>query len=105
MMQSCLEWLARSEPDFIHLVRIAIFVVMAWIGGLKFVPYEADSIVPFVANSPLMKFVYAKPAREYKHYMSKEGELVPKNRAWHQENRTYLFADDLGTMIPNQVLR
>jgi len=38
MTQSYLEWLARSEPDFIHLVRIAIFVVMAWIGGLKFVP-------------------------------------------------------------------
>jgi len=38
---------------------------MAWIGGLKFVPYEAESIVPFVANSPVMKFFYAKPAPEY----------------------------------------
>ncbi|MBW9309113.1 DUF417 family protein [Escherichia coli] len=27
-----------------------------WIGLLKFVPYEADSITPFVANSPLMSF-------------------------------------------------
>jgi uncharacterized membrane protein YkgB len=98
-MQSYLAWLARRQPYFIHLVRVAIFVVMAWIGGLKFVPYEAESIVPFVANSPVMKFFYAKPAPEYKQYMNKEGEVVPKNRAWHQENRTYLFADALGTAI------
>jgi uncharacterized membrane protein YkgB len=99
MTQSYLRWLSRRQPYFIHLVRIAIFVVMAWIGGLKFVPYEAESIVPFVANSPVMKFFYAKPAPEYKQFMNKEGELVPKNRAWHQENRTYLFADALGTVI------
>jgi uncharacterized membrane protein YkgB len=98
-MRSCFTWLARRQPAFIHLVRIAIFVVMAWIGGLKFVPYEAESIVPFVANSPVMKFFYANPAPEYKQYMSKEGELVPKNRAWHEENRTYVFADALGTAI------
>jgi uncharacterized membrane protein YkgB len=29
---------------------------MAWIGGLKAFQYEADGIVPFVANSPLMSF-------------------------------------------------
>jgi uncharacterized membrane protein YkgB len=98
-IQSYVKWLARRQPYFIHLVRIAIFVVMAWIGGLKFVPYEAESIVPFVANSPVMKFFYAKPAPEYKQYMNKEGELVPKNREWHQENRTYVFADALGTVI------
>ena len=99
IMQRYLKWLAHRQPYFIHLVRIAIFVVMAWIGGLKFVPYEAESIVPFVANSPVMEFFYAKPAPEYKSYMNKEGEVVPKNRAWHQENRTYLFADALGTVI------
>src|ERR1700730_2600976 len=94
-----LTWLARRQPSFIQLVRVAIFIVMAWIGGLKFVPYEAESIVPFVANSPVMKFFYAKPAPEYKQYMNKEGELVPKNLEWHQENRTYVFADALGTVI------
>ncbi len=72
---------------------------MAWIGGLKFVPYEAEGIVPFVANSPVMGFFYAKPPPEYKKYMNKEGELVPKNRAWHRENRTYVFSDALGTVI------
>jgi uncharacterized membrane protein YkgB len=99
MMQPYLKWLAGRQPYFIRLVRIAIFVVMVWIGGLKFVPYEAEGIVPFVANSPVMSFFYAKPAPEYKKYMNKEGELVPKNRAWHQENRTYLFSDALGTVI------
>ena len=99
MMHRYLKWLAGRERSFIHLIRIAIFIVMAWIGGLKFVPYEAESIVPLVANSPVMEFFYAKPAPEYKMYMNKEGELVPENRAWHQENRTYLFADVLGTVI------
>ena len=99
MMQSYLKWLAGRERSFIHLIPIAIFIVMAWIGGLKFAPYEAESIVPLVANSPVMEFFYAKPAPEYKEYMNKEGEVVPKNRAWHEENRTYLFADALGTVI------
>lgn len=99
MMQSCLKWLAGRQPYFIHLLRIAIFVVMVWIGGLKFVPYEAEGIVPFVANSPVMGFFYANPAPEYKNYMNKEGALVPKNRAWHQANRTYAFSDALGTVI------
>ena len=98
-MQNYLRWLAGRQPSFIHLVRIAICVVMLWIGGLKFVPYEAEGIVPFVANSPVMEFFYAKRAPEYKKYMNKEGDVVPKNRAWHQENRTYVFSDALGTMI------
>jgi uncharacterized membrane protein YkgB len=98
-MQNYLRWLAGRQPSFIHLVRIGICVVMLWIGGLKFVPYEAEGIVPFVANSPVMEFFYAKRAPEYKKYMNKEGDVVPKNRAWHQENRTYVFSDALGTVI------
>jgi len=98
-MENSLRWLADRQPSFIHLVRIAICVVMLWIGGLKFVPYEAEGIVPFVANSPVMEFFYAKRAPEYKKYMNKEGDVVPKNRAWHQENRTYVFSDALGTVI------
>ena len=34
--------------------------------GLKFWNYEAEGIVPFVANSPFMSFFYDKPAPEYK---------------------------------------
>ena len=33
-------------------IRVAILVVFVWIGGLKYFHYEADGIVPFVANSP-----------------------------------------------------
>ncbi|MGL6320557.1 MULTISPECIES: DUF417 family protein [Aeromonas] len=40
------------------LCRIAVGVVFIWIGLLKFIPYEADSITPFVANSPFMSFFY-----------------------------------------------
>ncbi len=35
-------------------IRYGIVVVFIWIGALKFFPYEADGIVPFVANSPFM---------------------------------------------------
>jgi len=36
------------------LLRLGLVVVLLWIGGLKFAAYEADSIVPLVANSPLI---------------------------------------------------
>lgn len=44
----------------IKFIRVAILVVFVWIGGLKYFHYEADGIVPFVANSPFMSFFYAK---------------------------------------------
>lgn len=43
-------YLAKSQLHFINLTRISIFIVMAWIGGLKAFQYEADGIVPFVAT-------------------------------------------------------
>ena len=42
----------------IGLMRVAILVIFVWIGGLKFWNYEAEGIVPFVANSPFMSFLY-----------------------------------------------
>lgn len=81
------------------LIRIGILIVFVWIGGLKYAHYEAEGIVPFVANSPFMSFFYAKEAPEYKEYKNKEGELVAKNRAWHEENRTYTFSKGLGILI------
>ncbi|WP_017255261.1 DUF417 family protein, partial [Pseudomonas tolaasii] len=48
-----------------HLMRLAIAIVFLWIGALKFVPYEADSITPFVANSPFLSFFYQHP-QDYK---------------------------------------
>lgn len=98
-MKNLLTFLADSQSQFINLTRISIFVVMAWIGGLKVYQYEADGIVPFVTNSPLMSFFYAKEAPEYIDYKNPEGKTVQKNIDWHKENRTYLFSYGLGTVI------
>ncbi|HSR05690.1 MAG TPA: DUF417 family protein [Bryobacteraceae bacterium] len=81
------------------LLRFGLVVVLVWIGALKFAQYEADSIVPLVANSPLMNFVYHHPAPEYRGYMNKEGELIPAHKQWHETNGTYPFARGLGLVI------
>jgi len=81
------------------LLRLGLVVVLLWIGGLKFADYEADSIVPLVANSPLMSFMYHHPAPAYRAYMNKEGEFVPAHRAWHESNGTYTFSHVLGVVI------
>jgi uncharacterized membrane protein YkgB len=83
----------------ITVTRLGLVVVLVWIGGLKVHRYEADGIVPFVANSPLMSFFYHEPAGEYRQHMNREGELVPANREWHERNGTYLFAYGLGAVI------
>ena len=85
-------------------IRVAILVVFVWIGGLKYFHYEADGIVPFVANSPFMSFFYAKGAPEYKEHKNAEGAFVPENRAWHEANRTYTFSyGDRHTGIPGNL--
>ena len=80
-------------------IRVAILVVFVWIGGLKYFHYEADGIVPFVANSPFMSFFYTKDAPEYKEYKLKEGELDETKHLWHEENNTYGFSHGLGILI------
>ena len=90
---------ASSQKLGINLIRVAILVIFVWIGGLKFWNYEAEGIVPFVANSPFMSFFYAKGAPEYKEHKNAEGAFVPENRAWHEANRTYTFSYGLGALI------
>ena len=90
--------LAKLQSQFFNFMRIAIFIVMIWIGGLKAFQYEADGIVPFVANSPLMSFFYKNPD-EYKNHKNKEGEMIQKNIEWHTQNGTYIFSYSLGTAI------
>ena len=41
-----------------ELTRYGLAVVVGWIGLMKFTTYEAEGIRPFVANSPLMRWVY-----------------------------------------------
>ncbi len=90
---------AASDRIGMGLLRIGLVLVLVWIGGLKFAKYEADGIVPLVANSPLMSFFYRHPAPEYRQYMNKEGELNPAHRQWQETNGTYPFAMGLGIAI------
>lgn len=102
--------LLQLDVYFFNFLRISIFIVMAWIGGLKAFHYEADGIVPFVANSPLMSFFYKnagnkvinedkKLVAEYTLYKNPEGKVIQKNIDWHKQNGTYAFSYGLGTMI------
>lgn len=90
---------ASSQRLGIQLLRIAILIIFVWIGGLKFWNYEAEGIVPFVANSPFMSFFYTHSAPEYKAYKLKEGESNEAKQQWHQENNTYGFSHGLGILI------
>ena len=90
---------SRLDRAGIVVTRVGLVVVLVWIGGLKVFHYEDEGIVPFVANSPLMNFVYRQPAGEYRQHMNREGELKPANREWHERNGTYRFAYALGSVI------
>lgn len=72
-----LTWAVSSQKLGIHLIRVAILIIFVWIGGLKFWNYEAEGIVPFVANSPFMSFFYAENAPEYKEYKLKGSRFRP----------------------------
>ena len=94
-----LEKAASSQRLGMNLMRIAILVIFVWIGGLKYFAYEADGIVPFVANSPFMSFFYKYDAPDYKKHMNPEGVYKAENRQWHRENNTYGFSYGLGVLI------
>ncbi|PYC03282.1 hypothetical protein DMX04_09655 [Pseudomonas koreensis] len=92
-----LQQLGKLDRLGIPLMRVAIAIVFLWIGALKFVPYEADSITPFVANSPVMSFFYEHP-QDYKAHLTHEGELNADRRAWQTANNTYGFSTGLGVV-------
>ena len=50
------ELASRMDKLGVTMTRVGLVVVLLWIGGLKAFHYEADGIVPFVANSPTMSF-------------------------------------------------
>jgi len=81
------------------MLRLGLAVVLIWIGGLKFASYEADGIVPLVANSPFMSFLYHHPAPEYREHMTREGQVVPANQQWNKSNGTYPVSYGLGVVI------
>jgi uncharacterized membrane protein YkgB len=49
---------SRLEATGREVARYGLVVVIGWIGLMKFTAYEAEGISPFVANSPLMSWVY-----------------------------------------------
>lgn len=98
-MKKILKLFSNSNTFFTHCLRVSIFIVMVWIGGLKAFQYEADGIVPFVANSPFMSFFYSKNSPEYQQYRNPEGKTVYKNISWHRTNNTYIFSYVLGSII------
>jgi uncharacterized membrane protein YkgB len=93
-----MELAARTGNLGVAVTRLGLIIVLLWIGGLKAFEYEADGIIPFVANSPAMSFFLKDPAN-YKTHRNPEGALVPANREWHQKNGTYRFAYALGAVI------
>jgi uncharacterized membrane protein YkgB len=56
-MKTLIQVIADNQRYFINFLKISIFVVMAWIGGLKAYPYEAEGIVLFIANSGFVRFL------------------------------------------------
>lgn len=109
-MEHVFRFFAVQQYRFVHYLRVAVFIVMAWIGGLKAFQYEADGIVPFVINSPFMSFFYknakgtavngeGRQVAAYTLHKNAEGQTVNKNIDWHRENGTYLFSYGLGAVI------
>jgi reactive chlorine resistance protein C len=91
--------IASGHKIGFFLTRFGLVTVLIWIGALKVYKYEADGIVPFVANSPVTGFFYKYPAPDYAKHMNPEGVLVPANRAWHEANHTYPFVIGLGAVL------
>ena len=89
---------ARLDRVGFAMLRIGLVVVLCWIGGLKATNYEAEGIVPYVANSPLMSFFYHYPAPEYGAKNS-AGEVNLASHAWNEKNGTYVFSYGLGFVI------
>jgi len=113
-MNALIELLAKivapMQRQFINFVRIAICIVMVWIGGLKVCQYEADGIAHFVSNNPFLSFLYkngpnlvqndkGELVTEYTLYKNPEGKMVAKNIEWHKANGTYTASYIIGAMI------
>lgn len=98
MSKSLIQRIAGFEQAGKTAVRYGIAVVFIWIGFLKFFPYEADGIVPFVSNSPFLSWFYTYP-NQYKKHLNPEGAFVPENREWHAGNNTYGFSYGLGCFL------
>ncbi|MDQ6785932.1 MAG: DUF417 family protein [Acidobacteriota bacterium] len=41
------------------IIRYALVIILLWVGLLKFTAYEAEGVQGFIANSPLMSWMYS----------------------------------------------
>ena len=98
IVESVYRTAARLDRFGFAMLRLGLVVVLCWIGGLKAANYEAEGIVPFVANSPLMSFFYHHPAPEYR-MQNPAGGLNIENHQWNETNGTYRFSYGLGFVI------
>jgi len=89
---------ARLDHVGFGMLRLGLVIVLCWIGGLKAANYEAEGIVPFVANSPLMTFFYHHPGPEYRE-QNPSGGLNIASHEWNETNGTYVFSYGLGCAI------
>jgi len=51
--------LVYAEPTSRIAPYVALAIIYAWFGGMKFTDYEAQGLVPLVQNSPLLSWFYA----------------------------------------------
>lgn len=98
MYINILKKIANLDKIGIIVSHIGIFIIFIWIGGLKFFNYEAEGIVPFVANNPVMKQFMLNPS-EYKSNKIPEGTINTQKAKWHEENNTYIISKILGILI------
>jgi reactive chlorine resistance protein C len=80
------------------LMRAGLVLVTVWIGALKVTHYEAEGIVPFVANSPLFRWMLNDPG-DYSKHRTPEGAVNAANESWHLANGTYTTSVILGIVI------
>src|SRR6059036_1142633 len=89
---------ARLDRFGFAMLRLGLVVVLCWIGGLKATNFEAEGIVPYVTNSPLMSFFYHHPTPEY-HEQNPASALNIASHEWNETNGTYVFSYGLGFVI------
>src|SRR6266446_4258926 len=49
--------LLQKDLDY-HLVRASMVIILAFFGYRKWFPYEAQTLIPFISNGPLISWMY-----------------------------------------------
>jgi reactive chlorine resistance protein C len=98
LLDRIVKYTARLDRLAANLTRLGLVLVTLWIGGLKVTNYESESIVPFVANSPLLSWLLKSPG-DYKRHQNPEGAVNAANENWHMANGTYTASLIIGAGI------